>query len=198
MEIRELHNHLGPARDQHQKLIGLTTAVVAVLLSGATMLGNRTHVEEGKLQTRITDQWSFYASKHSAAHSLEADVEQAKLSGKLQTILAGHLNLRDQDKQKVADQIRAASQAQAEQFRATAEEEDRDSQQFKATAQELERQADVLSHSGDIYVLAELALQISVVLCSVSLLAESRMFWLLSFLSTVAGVGFIAYGLALR
>jgi hypothetical protein len=198
METRELHHHLEYAREKHQKLIGLTTALVAVLLSGATMLGNRIHAEEGKLETRTTDEWSFYASKHSGAHSLSADVEQAQLSGRIAGVLASHLKLPEKEKQRVEEEIESASQGQAQRFRATAEREDRDSEEFRRNAEQLERRADSLSRSGDLYLLAELSLQISVVLCSISLLADSRLFWKVSFVSSAAGIALIVCGLALH
>jgi Domain of unknown function (DUF4337) len=45
---------------------------------------------------------------------------------------------------------------------------------------------------------AELFLEISIVLCSIALLAENRMYWKLSFISTIMGVAVALWGLLLH
>jgi hypothetical protein len=42
---------------------------------------------------------------------------------------------------------------------------------------------------ADFYDAAELFLEISIVLCSIALLAEMKLFWKLSFFTTIIGVG---------
>ena len=195
MEPHELHQHAEHARDSGQRGIGLTTAIVAVFLAAATMLGNRTHVIGGELETQIDDQWTAYNSKHSLTHTFTADTQQAELSGKIGDILATHLNMTRAEKAKAIAEIKATAQAQADQYRASGAAEDKESLEIKRHAQQMERQVDALTHSGDIYNLSELFLQLSIVLCSIALLSESRLFWKVSFLTTLAGAGLIVYGL---
>ena len=195
MEAHELQRHAEHARVAGQKSIGLTTAIVAVLLAVATMLGNRTHVQGGKLETQIADQWSAYNSKHSLTHNFAADRQQAELTGQISGTLAAHLNLKDAEKEKVAEEIRKTAAEQANQFRLNGENEDKEAEEAKAKAMAMEKQADALEHSGDIFNVSELFLQVSIVLCSIALLAESRLWWKISFLSTLAGIGLVLYGL---
>ncbi len=56
------------AHESGEKGIGLTTAICAVFLAVATLMGHRAHTEEVKLQTQVNDQWGFYQAKHSRAH----------------------------------------------------------------------------------------------------------------------------------
>lgn len=197
MEAHELHRHTEHARVTGQKHIGLTTASVAVLLAVATMLGNRTHVLDGKLETRMADQWSAYNAKHSLTHNFDADMRQAELAGKINSILAARLSLTKTEKEKLIGEIQKTANDQAKQFRASGENEDQEADQAKNKALEMETQAEALEHSGDIYNVSELFLQISIVLCSIALLAESQLFWRISFLSTAIGVGLVVYGLML-
>ena len=211
MEPLEPHRHK-PSREKPQdeppssagfargteKAIGLTTAIGAVLLAAATLLGNRTHVEEGKLQTEITDLMSAYNSKHSLTHTFTADTKQAELSGKIGAILAGHLTTTGAQQAKVLQEINAAAAEQAQQFRQSGEQEDREADQIRNKDKELERHAELIEHSGDIYNLSELFLQVSIVLCSIALLAESRLFWQISFVSSALGVALVIYGLVLH
>src|SRR5947209_20443223 len=101
MEPHELHRHTEHARVTGQRSIGLTTAIVAVLLAVATMLGNRTHVLGGKLETKIADQWSTFNSKHSLTHNFSADMQQAEFIGRMDGILANNLGLKGAEKEKV-------------------------------------------------------------------------------------------------
>ena len=211
MEPLELHRHK-PAQEKSQeeppssagfargteKAIGLTTAVGAVLLAAATVLGNRTHAAEGKLQTEITDLMSAYNGKHNLTHTFSADTQQAELSGKIGAILAGHLAAKGPQQERLLQEINAAASAQATRFRAAGEQEDREADEISKKDKELERQAELIDRSGDIYNLAELFLQVSIVLCSIALLAESRLFWQISFISSALGVGLMVYGLVLR
>src|SRR5215472_10959903 len=79
MEPHELQEETEHARHSGQKTVGLTMAIVAVLLAIATLLGHRTHTEEVKLQTQVNDQWGFYQAKHSRAHEYGAMAELAAL-----------------------------------------------------------------------------------------------------------------------
>jgi len=195
MEPHELHRQTEHARVVGQKGIGLTTAIVAVLLAVATMLANRTHVQGGKLETKIADQWGSYNSKHSLTHTFTADRQQAELAGQISGTLAANLNLKGAEKERVAEEVRKTAAEQAEQFRVNGEIEDKEAEEAKTRAMAMEKQADALEHSGDIYNVSELFLQISIVLCSIALLAESRFWWKISFLTTLIGVGLVLYGL---
>jgi hypothetical protein len=195
MEPHELHRHSEHALEKGQKAIGLTTAIVAVLVAVATMLSNRTHVLGGKLETQMADQWSAYNAKHSLTHNFSADTQQAELMGRINGILAAHLNQTRAKKDELTAEIAKVAGEQAKQFRASGEAEDRESEEAKNKALEMEKEAEALERSGDIYNVSELFLQVSIVLCSISLLAESLVFWKISFLSTLIGVGLLVYGL---
>lgn len=69
MEPQEIQEHTEHAQHAGEKGIGLTMAVVAVLLAIATLLSHRSHTEEVLLQGEINDQWGFYQAKHTRAHT---------------------------------------------------------------------------------------------------------------------------------
>ncbi|HEY6250332.1 MAG TPA: DUF4337 family protein, partial [Candidatus Angelobacter sp.] len=68
MEPHELQEQTEHAHHSGEKGVGLTMAVVAVLLAVTTSLSHRAHTEEVKLQTKVNDQWSFYQAKHSRSY----------------------------------------------------------------------------------------------------------------------------------
>src|SRR5262245_39464960 len=79
MNVEELKETTEHAHHSGQKAIGLTTAIVAVLLATVSLLSHRAHTEEVLLQGQINDQWSFYQAKHGRAHEYGLIAEIAAL-----------------------------------------------------------------------------------------------------------------------
>jgi uncharacterized protein DUF4337 len=65
-------------------------------------------------------------------------------------------------------------------------------------AEEMEKRTEVAEKKANYYDGGELFLEISIVLCSISLLSESKTYWKLSFISTAIGVAVVLWGLLLH
>jgi uncharacterized protein DUF4337 len=241
-EMKEVAEH---AHNKGEKRIGLTMAIVAVLLAVATLLGHRTHTEEGLLQGKIVDEWNFYQAKHGRAHEYGALAEIAALlphakardlalknykksleeecgtppehgcnspakdSPIIQELLGGAKT--ESGPHEAGSQPAAAHEeagagkekaAQPGKSEASAGHGEAKPSTGKAgavkvqdTAREMEHERDVIEHRADFYDSAELFLEISIVLCSIALLAEVKMFWQLSFVTTIIGVAIIVWGI---
>src|SRR5947209_8397462 len=63
MNVEELKENAEHAHHSGEKLIGLTMAIVAVLLAIATLLGHRAHTEEVVLQGERNTQWVNFDTK---------------------------------------------------------------------------------------------------------------------------------------
>ncbi len=173
-EVQELREVASEARSRSDKRIGLTMAVVAVLLAVSTMLGHRTHTESVLLQTRATDQWSFYQAKNIRAHMYEANSQMLGA-------LAG-----------------AASAKLAADFKSQSEKQRADAEQIRANAENLESETHATERKAVHYDLSEIFFEIGIVLCSISLLSGSPLFWRLSFLSTAVGIAIAVRGALLH
>ena len=220
MNPEELSEQTEQAHHRGQKAIGLTTAVTAVLLAMATLLGHRAHTEEIKLQTKVNDQWSFYQAKHQRAHDYAKDAEKemaanhremalefmrvsldeecgtpaeanctaprAKQSPILSSLLAELKTSPSDGTHKPAGLPTggAAAAGAGREGAATIQERARD----------MERETDLITRKADHYDAAELFLEISIVLCSISLLAETRLYWRVSFISTAIGICAAGWG----
>ncbi len=165
MEPTEIGELTEKAEESKQKAVGLTMAVVAVLLAFATMLGHRTHTEEVLIQTKANDQWAFYQAKNIRSHMYEANAEMAAL-------INGEAKV-------------------AEDFKNKAENQKRDAEQIQEKAQELEKESDAASHKANQFDTSEIFLEIAIVLCSITLLTANRSYWLFSFISTALGLVFM-------
>ncbi|HLH06719.1 MAG TPA: DUF4337 domain-containing protein [Terriglobales bacterium] len=172
METHEIEEKIEQARETSDKRIGLTMAIVAVLLAVATMLGHRTHTEEVLIQTKAADQWAYYQSKNTRA-SMHADFAL------LLSATTGNDKL-------------------AEQFRTRAEEQKSGAEEVKTKAEELEKETGATSRRATQFDTAEIFLEIAIVLSSICLLTGLRVFWGVSFISSLAGVAFLVFGLVMR
>ena len=65
---------------------------------------------------------------------------------------------------------------------------------IQENAKELEHERELVERRANYYDGAELFLEISIVLCSIALLAEMKLFWKLSFITTILGVGVALWG----
>lgn len=168
METQELEEKIEEARETADKRIGLTMAIVAVLLAVATMLGHRTHTEEVLIQTKAADQWAYYQAKNTRS-SIHADF--ADLVG-----------------------AQAGNEKLAEQFRKHSEEQKSSAEEIKTKAEELENETAATSRRAGRFDTAEIFLEIAIVLSSICLLTGLRAFWVVSLVSSAVGVAFLVMG----
>ena len=168
MHPHEIHEQVEEAHGKQQKGIGLTTAVVAVLLAIATMLANNANTRKIVIETETADWWAYSHSNDTNSRIYMANERLAQAQG----------------------QDRAAQE-----FHKLYEEQKKDSEDAKLTAQGLEKASVVQSRKALYNEIAALFLQVSIVLCSVALLTDLMLFWRLSFISTLTGVALIVSAL---
>jgi hypothetical protein len=239
MNIEELKEGTEHAHSSGEKGVGLTMAVVAVMLAMATLLSHRAHTEEGLLQGKIVDEWNFYQAKHIRAHEYGAIAEVAALlpngrdlalkdykksldeecgspaehgcgspakdSAVLRPLLAPGPSEGDAGENKTAKKATVIDDVQKEHKKETPDaKEDHAAKpanhkpgavDIQENARELERERELVERRANYYDAAELFLEISIVLCSIALLAEMKLFWKLSFITTILGVGVALWGM---
>jgi hypothetical protein len=233
MEPHELQEQTEHAQHKGEKGVGLTMAIVAVLLAVATQLSHRAHTEEIKLQTKVNDGWAFYQAKHNRAHEYGKFAENESVANQndlalkdLKTSIAEECGSPVEgnctspvvkDSTALKQLVKQASAGKTEEHSGSSEGvpknaappgegsthkkagEGRGARKEGAvdimeTTHELERETDLVTSKADIYDSAELSLEVSIVLCSIALLAETKLYWRLSFVSTVIGVGVAFWG----
>jgi Domain of unknown function (DUF4337) len=241
MNVEELNESTEHAHHAGQKGIGLTTAIVAVLLAVANLLGHRAHTEEITLQTKVNDGWAFYQAKHNRAHEYGKYAENEAIANQRE-VAAKDLNVSIEEecgapaepncdspvmkkspvlKQFIKEDAPGTGRAEpagkarlapaaAHEGEASGKENTSQEKSEKASDRKLgavdiqkdtyalEEKAERAAARADHYDSAELFLEVSIVLCSIALLAESKIYWRLSFLSTAAGVTVAVWGWFLR
>jgi glutamine synthetase type III len=167
-ELQELQEHAEHAQHNPSLApVSLTMAVLAVLVAVVALLGHRAHTEEVVLQAKASDQWSYYQAKNIRQHQDElfADLAAAVTS---------------KDDGQMA-KFRDKSSQEADRYKHEKDE-------IQDKAHELEREVATERNRADRYDLAEVFLEIGLVITSITLLSGRRIFWHSGMVLSVIGL----------
>lgn len=167
-ELHELQEHAEHAQHNPSLApVSLTMAVLAVLVAVVTLLGHRAHTEEVVLQAKSSDQWAFYQAKNIRRHEDEIAAEFAAIS-------------------PATD---AASQAKfREKYSQEAERYKDEQKEIEEKAREMEAEVGFERNRADRFDLAEVFLEIGLVITSITLLSGRRIFWYSGLVLAVVGI----------
>jgi Domain of unknown function (DUF4337) len=168
-EVQELQERAEHAQhDRSLAPVSLTMAVLAVLVATVSLLGHRAHTEEVILQTKATDQWAYYQAKNIRRHSEEMFLDSLSLSAAKDSGQVSKLQ------QKYSQDI--------ERYRT-------DQKDIEEKARDLEKEVGYERRRADRFDLAEVFLEMGLVITSITLLTRRRLFWAAG--STLATIGVV-------
>ena len=136
--------------------VAVTMAILTVLVAMATLLAHRAATDKLLLQTKATDQWAYYQAKNIRLHEMQVAVD----------MLA---SLAPADKEKAA--------AVREKYAKEVARYQDDKDEISDKAKELESEGAHLSRREDRFDLAEVILEIGLIICSLTLLTRKMIFW---------------------
>jgi hypothetical protein len=173
-ELQELqenaeHAHHNPSLAP----VSLTMAVLAVLVAVVSLLGHRAHTEEVVLQAKSSDQWAYYQAKNIRQHQDDLFAEFAAA-------------VTSKDAGEMA-KFHVKSAQEAERYK-------HDKDEIQQEARKLESEVAMERNRADRYDLAEVFLEIGLVITSITLLSGRRLFWHLGIVLSVVGVVVAATG----
>ncbi len=173
-ELQELQEHAEHAQHNPSLApISLTMAVLAVLVAVVTLLGHRAHTEEVVMQAKASDQWSYYQAKNIRQHQDE-----------LFATFAAAVTSKDDGQMA---KFRDSSSQEAEHYK-------KEKDEIQDQAHELEREVATERKRADRYDLAEVFLEIGLVITSITLLSGRRIFWHLGIAFSVVGIAVAVTG----
>jgi hypothetical protein len=177
-ELQELQEHAEHAQHNPSLApVSLTMAVLAVLVAVVSLLGHRAHTEEVVLQAKSSDQWAYYQAKNIRRHTDELFTDLTSVTPTTNTETLG--KLRDKYSQE------------AERYKD-------EQNQIQDEARKLEQEVITERNRADRYDLAEVFLEIGLVITSITLLSGRRMFWYLGVVLGVVGLILAATGAAIH
>ncbi len=147
--------------------VSLTMAIFAVLVATVTLMGHRAHTEEILLQTKATDEWSYYQAKNMRRNNLEA----------LDEVLTA---LQNTDAQRTAE-VRKRFHEEIDKYR----DQQKD---IQGEARNLEGEVQVATRRANRFDLGEVFLEIALVVTSITLLTDRRSYWYFGMVLAVIGI----------
>jgi len=180
MNVEELNENTEHAQHSGHREIGLTTAIVAVLLAVVTLLGHRQHTEVVVLQGERNTQWVNFDTKRMQRI---VDEDFAALS----------IGLPGGQEKEALFKEKARIEREGEPAKNGAPAK-AGTDEIRKKAEELDAEMKVAERRADRYDSAELFLEISIVLCSIALLAGAKLYWRLSFITTAMGIAIALWG----
>ncbi len=167
-EAEELKEAAERARESKELApVSLTMAILAVMVATVTLLGHRAHTEEILLQTKATDQWSYYQAKNMRRNNLEA--------------LDDVLTALENTKEGRAEEVRKHFHEEIDKYR----DQQKD---IQGEARGLESEVQMVSRRADRFDLGEVFLEVALVVTSITLLTDKRAYWYFGFVLAAIGV----------
>jgi hypothetical protein len=169
-EVQEFANQMkesGEGEGESLKTISLGISILAVLVAMVTVLGHRSHTDAILMQSRAADQWNLYQAKKIRMDNLSVDVDLLALQ---------------------PSNNPAAVAAKTKEYNAHIEKWKQDLEEEQEKARDFEKEVDHAEHQAARYDLGEALLQISVVLCSITLFTRKRAYFLLGLTLGAAGI----------
>ena len=173
-ELQELQENAEHAQ-HHPDLapVSLTMAVLAVMVAVVALLGHRAHTEEVVLQAKASDQWAYYQAKNIRQHEDELFAD-----------LSASVASKDAD---AMAKFRDKSTQEGERYK-------HEKGEIQDKARELENEVAMERKRADRYDVAEVFLEIGLVITSITLLSGKRIFWHLGIVLAVVGVAIAITG----
>ena len=169
-ELNELQEHAEHAKhDPTLAPVTVTMAVLAVMVAVVTLVGHRAHTEEVVLQAKASDQWAYYQAKNIRRHEDE--------------IVADVTSVQPTTDATALAKMREKYSGEASRYKDEQKE-------IEDKAHEMEAEVATERNRADRYDLAEVFLEVGLVITSITLLSGRRLFWYL-------GVSLGAVGMAL-
>jgi hypothetical protein len=214
LEHIEHHTHAAHA-GRFDRMVAVSMAIIAALLASVAMLSHRAHnatlrfqgeanrleAEANILHTQAADQWGFFQAKNIRRHEYLALANLLKIM----IPLAGKEKERDKQietweakaREYEADakkQVSTADDAAVDpekknlkDIRVEAEKLQAEAALKRKEAAELLTKSEDAHHKGDRFDMAELAVELGLVLCSLAVLTKKAPFWYSGV--TAAGLG---------
>jgi hypothetical protein len=166
-ELHELHEHAEHAKHHPETApVSLTMAILAVFVAAVSLLGHRTHTEEIILQNRVSDGWAYYQAKNIRRHADQVVVDTAAL-------------LTSKDSEQTT-KIKEKYEAEADRYK-------EDQKELEAEAKKLQAEQEQARRRADRFDLAEVFLEVGLVITSITLLSGKRPFWYAGIIMGVLG-----------
>lgn len=161
-------------KDHREKQVGLTIAILAIVLAIVSALGNEQDNEKIVRQIEASNGFAWYQAKRIRAGMNELMLEDLKIQ------TAGNPT---EAQRATIHKLEARLAAKNAEYKS-------ENDKILKDAEDNKRAAELADARGNRFDRAEIILQVSVVLCSITLLTKVRTFFFVGLALAVMGTGF--------
>ena len=191
------------AHDPFETRVILSITILAALLAAVTMLSHRAHNATLQLQLKANDsfteasnQWNYFQSKKNRQYlyetaDLQSDILLAIPVPKTVKEDDEYKSWQDASKKRKADEW----QKRAARYEKETKEIQKHAEGLTKEAEEYRERSAHVHHAGDTYDMAELGVEIGLVLCSLAVLTKRYGFWYGGLTCSLIGIVLAAVGL---
>ena len=193
IEHAEHSAHAG--HDPFERRVIMTVAIIAALLAAVTLLSHRAHnatlqfqLEATDAMTEASNQWNYFQSKKNRQYLYEtADRQTMAL---LTQPIPGVPRTSDQFKawKKEIDELAKPWRKDVARYKEQTAKIEEKANEYMEEARKHRAESKHMHHLGDRYDMAELGVEVGLVLCSLAVLTRRRGFWYSGMACALAGV----------
>jgi len=187
------------AHDPFDRRVTISISVTAALLACVTLLGHRAHsdtlqlsIQSNDALTEASNQWNYFQAKktrqylyETAATRTRMDIEHPALPKET----AAEWTKKVQEDLKYWKDNAGRYRTEGEEIKTKAEE-------LTEQSKHLRNQSTHIHHAGTWYDMAELCVEIALVLCSIAILTKKRNFWYAGLCGSGLGTCLALWGIA--
>jgi len=153
--MSEIEIHTEEIHSDADRRVGLAISILAVFLAVIAALGNKSDNDEIVARVNASNTWSYYQAKRNRSFQLEMN----------------------QDLIRAVAPNAALTRELTKKYDETAARYKTEGEEITAKAKSLEKEADAAEKKGNGYDIAEVLLQVALVLCSVTILSKNPIFY---------------------
>ena len=167
-EVHEMHEHAEHAEHNPSlKPVTITMSILAVLVATVTLLGHRAHTHELLMQAKANDAWSYYNTKSVRVASYEVGESMVEV-----------VTPKDEH---TAEAVEAKLKEKLEKW-------NKDLPDLQKEAKNLDKEVELEAAKADRFDLGEVLLEIALIMTSITLMTQQRLFWIFGILLGLAGI----------
>lgn len=177
------------AHNPFDRRVTMTIAIIAAMLACVTLLSHRAHnltlqleIQANDSYTLASNKWNYFQAKKNRQYMYQAFIENDKAMNEILP--------------KKLDAQLATWQAQVDKYKEDGDKLEKEARQLDEEGKKLKEKSEHIHHITDRYDMAELAVEIGLVLCSIAVLTKRTGFWISAMLCSGLGVTIAVWGLA--
>lgn len=167
IELPEAHHH-EHEDDPLVVPVSVTISILAVFVAIVTLMGHRAHTEELSRETQAASRWEQYQAKSIRQRMTQVGSDVLSV---------------------VAPLDKAKGEQLAQKYEKEVEHYASDKEDVSKIAEALEAERDRAMYRADRFDLGEVLLEIGLVICSLTLLAKKKIFWVGGTVVALVGLG---------